>query len=909
MNPIVIFICLIAYVGLLFLIASWADKRALAGRSLVNHPLIYALSLSVYCTAWTFYGSVGRASATGIGFLPIYLGPTILAPLWGILLLKIVEISKHQRITSVADFISSRYGKSTSLGVIASLIAVVGVIPYISIQLKAMTVSFEILMEGSPLMSPSGSGSVWSDIALYITIALAIFTILFGTRHLDPNERHEGLVAAIAFESVVKLVIFLAVGLFVVFFLFDGFGDLFQQAMQEERIARLMDFQEAGINGWSWFWLSLLSMSAVLFLPRQFHVGVVENISPRHVKQASWLFPLYLLLINIFVLPIAFGGMMLLQEGMIDPDTYVLALPLSVGNHLLATLAAIGGFSAGTGMVIVAVIALSIMVSNNLVLPLLLRTSTMKDKQITNLSGRLLGIRRIAIVLVLLLSYSYFRLVGQGYTLVSIGLISFTAVFQFAPVILGGIYWKRGTRKGAIAGLIAGFSIWAFTLPFPNLAETGLIPMRFVEEGLWGIGLLRPYALFGLEGLDHVSHAAFWSILFNSGFYVGVSLYSRQSALEIAQADLFVNIRKYRGKGTDFEMIRRRAEVEDVVLLLNRFLGEERAAQLLQQFSDAHQVRISQLSEAGPDLINFAENHLSGAIGAASAKVIIRNITKEQPISLEEMLHVLDQTQEILEYSKALEIKSKELEQTTDQLKTANEQLRRLDELKADFITTVTHELRTPITSIKALSQILRKERQQLPQEQQQEFLDIIVNESSRVARLVNQVLDIEKLTAEKVDWKEELIDMVDVARQAGGTMQPVMEEQGIRFHSSLPDQSVRVKGDRDKFVQVLINLLSNAVKFCDSENGEVAMEVSLTPEEVRISVRDNGIGIAAKDQKIIFDQFTQLSDRSLGKPGGSGLGLFISRRIVEHFGGQIGVRSKRGRGATFFVAFPRPNS
>jgi signal transduction histidine kinase len=389
---------------------------------------------------------------------------------------------------------------------------------------------------------------------------------------------------------------------------------------------------------------------------------------------------------------------------------------------------------------------------------------------------------------------------------------------------------------------------------------------------------------------------------------VGVSLYTRQSALEIAQADIFVNIRKYRGKGTDFEIIRRRAEVEDVILLLNRFLGEERAAQLLQQFSEEHQVTISELSEAGPELVNFAENHLSGAIGAASAKVIIRNIAKEQPISLEEMLHILDQTQEILEYSKALEIKSKELEQTTEQLKTANEQLRRLDELKADFITTVTHELRTPITSIKALSQILRKERQQLPQEQQQEFLDIIVSESSRVARLVNQVLDIEKLTAEKVDWKEEMIDIVDIARQAGGTMQPVMEEQGVHFSCTLPEQPIMIKGDRDKFVQVLINLLSNAVKFCDSENGEVSMVLTQTHEEARVMVKDNGIGIAAKDQKIIFDQFTQLSDQSLGKPKGSGLGLFISRRIVEHFGGQIGVRSKVGNGATFFVTFPRPN-
>ncbi|MCB0620076.1 MAG: hypothetical protein KDC32_05875 [Saprospiraceae bacterium] len=903
MSGAIIIGCSVAYVGLLFVIAFWAERRAKAGRSLVNNPYIYALSLAVYCTAWTYYGSVGRAATSGVGFLPIYLGPTILAPLWLLFLRKLILISKSQRITSVADLISSRYGKSTWLGLLGTVIAVFGIIPYISIQLKAIAISFDILTLGG---QPGDHLQVpfYADTALYIAIALAIFTILFGTRHLDPNERHEGLVAAIAFESLLKLAAFLAVGIFVVFGLYQGLPDLFTQALQEERIQRLLDLRAAPIDGWSWFWLNLLSMSAVLFLPRQFHVAVVENTSADHVGKASWLFPLYLLLINLFVLPIAFAGLLQFPGASVDPDTFVLALPLHSGQELLALLAALGGFSAATSMVIVAVIALSIMLSNNLVLPLLVKSQTIQERYVLDLPQRLLGIRRISIVVVLLVSYAYFKSVGQAYTLVSIGLISFTAVAQFAPAIVGGVYWKRGTKIGALAGLLVGFVIWAFTLPLPTLCETGILDQSLIEQGLWGLPWLKPYSLFGLEGVDHVSHSAFWSLLFNVAAYVGVSLYTRPNALEITQADLFVDIYKYREGGTDYDVMRRQAKVADVTLLLNRFLGPVRARQVLQTYSKQTGKELERLPVADAELVNFAETHLSGAIGAASAKIIMASVAKDDPIGLEEMFDILEQTREIMQYSKALELKSEELQATTRQLQTANEQLKALDRLKADFITTVTHELRTPITSIKALARILQ-DTADLPEEKRAEFLGIIVGESERIARLINQVLDLEKIRSADDGFRKEVILLQPLLRKAYAGMSQLMEEKQIRQSLELTSTPLSVKGDPDKLTQVVINLLSNAVKFSPPGDGLIALRLKKRGAEALIEVADNGIGIAAEDQELIFGQFTQLSDRERGKPTGSGLGLYISRQIVERHGGRLQVDSKPGEGAVFQLFLP----
>lgn len=900
----VIILISFAYVALLFLIAYYGDQREKQGRSLVNNSGIYALSLAVYCTAWTFYGSVGRAATTGVGFLPIYIGPAIIAPLWWVVLKKIILISKSQRITSIADFISSRYGKSTWLGAIAAIIAVFGIIPYISIQLKAISTSFDLLAANRNAIYRHAEIPFYLDSALYIAIALAAFSILFGTRNLDPNERHGGLVAAIAFESMVKLLAFLAVGAFVTFWLYDGFGDLFRKAFENPGLARLYALEAAGINGWEWFWLSALSMSAVMLLPRQFHVSVVENTNPGHVGKASWLFPLYLLLINIFVLPIAIAGLDHFPGATREADSFVLSLPLAYGKDILALFVALGGFSAATGMVIVAVIALSIMIGNNLVLPLVLRPREFREEQHVNLSGRLLGIRRVSIIAVLLLAYGYFKIVGEQYSLASVGLISFTAIAQFAPAVFGGIFWKRATKKGALWGLLTGFAIWAYTLPLPTLAEAGVVPLHFLENGPFGIQLLNPYSLFGMSGASHISQAAFWSLLFNCGVYFFVSLNTSQSPLEVSQADLFVDIYKYRAGSADYDVMRRQARARDIRILLNRFLGEPRASHLLNAYENAHRIDLSQQQIAGPGLINYAETHLAGAIGAASAKIIIGSIAKEEPISLEEMLKVLEQTKEVIQYSKALEKKSAELERTTRQLREANERLKELDRLKADFITTVTHELRTPITSIKAFSRIML-ETPGLPEEQQKEFLAIVANESDRLTRLINQVLDLEKIQSGQNNWPLQPADFAEVTEKAFSGLKALMQDRQIRCELHIGKSPLEVMGHYDRLTQVVVNLISNAIKFCKPGDGFVAVRLQQSGGHALLEVQDNGPGISEKDQEIIFEKFTQLSDETRGKPTGSGLGLFITHAIITRHSGSIRVESRPEEGATFIVKIP----
>jgi Na+/proline symporter len=507
----VIVLVAFAYLGLLFGIAYYADKRADEGRSIIANPTIYALSLAVYATAWTFYGSVGRAASDGIGFLPIYLGPTLMIALWWLVMRKIIRISKNNRITSLADFIASRYGKSALLGGLVTVIAVIGILPYISLQLKAISTSYAILLHYPEISMPASAGvaPLASDTAFWVAMILAAFTILFGTRHLDAAEHHEGMVAAIAFESLVKLLAFLAVGVFVTYGMFNGLGDIFSRVRASPDLAPLLAPLEGVAGGYAnWVWLTILSMLAIMFLPRQFQVAVIENKDERHLSKAIWLFPLYMIAINIFVLPIAFGGNLRFPDGTVDADTFVLTLPMAAKQEGLALLVFIGGLSAATGMVIVETIALSTMVCNDLLMPVLLRLKGLRLAERRDLTALLLGIRRGAIVLILLLGYLYFRLAGEAYALVSIGLVSFAAVAQFGPVLLGGIFWKGGTRDGAFWGLVAGFTVWAYTLLLPALVRSGWLPAELVEHGPLGHSAAQAPAVIrsGRAGPDHPRH-------------------------------------------------------------------------------------------------------------------------------------------------------------------------------------------------------------------------------------------------------------------------------------------------------------------------------------------------------------------------------------------------------------------
>jgi len=894
------------YLGILFAIAWYADRRADAGRSLIANPVVYALSLGVYCTTWTFYGSVGRAAASGIGFLPIYLGPTLLFALAGFILHKMIRVAKANRITSIADFVASRYGKSQLLGGLVTVIAVVGVIPYIALQLKAVSNSFAILTSYPEIVMPATAGAVplFQDSALYVAMILAVFTILFGTRHLDATERHEGMVAAIAVESMVKLVAFLAVGCFVVWGMHNGVADIFGRAAEVPSVARRLATADTPAAYGTWGTLIFLSLFASLLLPRQFQIAVVENVDESHLRRAVWMFPFYLFLINLFVLPVALAGMLHFPGGTVDADTFVLTLPMAHQQETLALFVYIGGLSAATGMVIVETIALSTMVCNDLVMPLLLRLPMLGLAARADLSGLLLEIRRWAIAVILGLGYLYFRVAGEAYALVSIGLISFAAVAQFAPVVIGGLFWKGGTRDGALAGLAGGFALWTYTLLLPSFAKSGWLPDGFIAHGLFGIELLRPQHLFGLTGLDEITHCLVWSLLANLGAYIGVSLQRVPDMREARQATLFVGgaeaigIPGWRGS----------AGVTDLLPLARRFLGRERAEEAFLRHAQQRGLRGIDELPADTLLVNFAETLLAGAIGSASARAMVASVVTEEPLGIDEVMNILDEASQVRAYTRELEQKSLELRVATAELREANTRLRELDRMKDDFISSVTHELRTPLTSIRAFSEMLHEDPK-IDLAQRTRFLGIIVSEAVRLSRLINQILDLAKLESGRAEWTVAAVDVAEVIGEAVDSLTVLFTEKRVALDLDAMEPGLTVVADRDRLMQVMVNLLSNALKFVPPDSGRVRVGASGTATEVRVSVTDNGPGIQIEDQEVIFDKFRQgaaTTDVLTDKPQGTGLGLPISRQIIEYFNGRLWVESSPGAGARFVFTLPR---
>ena len=891
------------YMGVLFGIAYYADHRADIGRSIIANPYIYTLSLAIYCTAWTFFGSVGLAATTGVYFLAVYLGPTLMAMLFWFVLRRIVRITKVHHITSIADFVASRYGKSGLLAGLVAVVAVVGILPYISIQLKAIAISFNLLRHYPEVKMAAASAQhpVWADTTFYVALVLIVFAILFGTRHIDNTERHEGMVAAVAFESLFKLVASLLVGIVVTFMIFGGPGELFQRVAAQPELATLLHFEVVPGGYGGWLSLLFLSMMAFLFLPRQFQVMVVENVNEAHIRKAIWLFPLYLFLINLFVLPVALGGRLEFGNGEVDADMYVLALPMAEQMPTLAMLAFLGGFSAATSMILFETITLSTMACNDLVMPLLLRANPRWLSGRADLSGLLLGIRRAGIVIIILLGYLYFRFIGETYALVASGLISFAAAAQFAPPILIGLYWKRANRRGALIGLSGGFLVWTYTLLLPAMARSGWIDIGFVEAGPLGIEWLKPYALLGLEDMNIYMHSVFWSMLANIGGLVFGSILSRPDPLEQVQGSQFVNVMERERHDGDSLLWRGVVATSQLYDLLARFLGPQRAGEAFDRYGEEHG---GYPLQADPRLIHYTERLLAGAIGAASARVMISSIMMGEVLSIEEVMTILDESSQVIEYSRRLEQKSRELEAASAGLREANDRLRQLDRLKDEFISTVTHELRTPLTSIRAFSEILLA-NPDMDVEQRGKFLGIIVKESERLTRLINQVLDMAKIDSGRIDWRIEKVDLRTLIQDAINATSQLFYDKAVALREDLGECPATIAGDRDRLIQVIINLLSNAVKFCPDRGGEVTIQLRPLANLWRIAVIDNGPGIAHDQHKLIFEKFHQVINAHAGKPQGTGLGLPISQKIIEHHEGRIWVESDLGQGATFIVELP----
>ena len=575
-----------------------------------------------------------------------------------------------------------------------TVVALVGATPYIALQIQALAASVDALA----LAGDNKGAGVLADPAFIVAATLTIFAILFGTRTVDATATHQGMVLAIAIEGVVKLAAFVAVGIFVTYFLHDGFLDIAVKAA-EAGFAEHLTIEATGLSYFDWLMLTALSATAIFVLPRQFQVAVIENVDERHLRTACWMFPAYLLAINIFVIPIALSGMI---SGSAGNDMIVLEVAMTAGHPWLALLTFLGGLSAAMAMIVVCTVALSTMVSNDLLLPIMLRFDLLKRGQSRDLGGLILVIRRTAIVVVMLAGYLFASTVGPRFPLVSIGLISFAGVAQFLPALIFGLYWRGANLKGALGGMAAGIAIWAYTLMLPALATAGVLDIGFVENGPWGIEILKPNALFLSSGMHPVVHSLVWSLAFNIGLLVAISTISEPNRLERLQAFTFVDT--YRGDNGTIGLWRGNIAVSELSALIQRFIGRQGLADLLAIDAVQRGRQLHPTDAADADFVQAVERRLASAIGAASARAVVASVVRGEVIGPEDMLEIIDETSQVVRYSHQLERESKALAEATDELRVANARLQQLDQMKDDFIATVSHELRTPLTSIRSFS-------------------------------------------------------------------------------------------------------------------------------------------------------------------------------------------------------------
>ncbi|MBW2108202.1 MAG: response regulator [Deltaproteobacteria bacterium] len=722
LSPLTILACFCLYVAVLFAIACWVERQAqIKGKNPADHPVTYALSLAVYCTTWTYYGSVGKAATSGPLFLTIYLGPTLCIVLWWTVLRKLVRIKSRYHITSIADFISARYGRSQALAALATVAALVGTTPYVALQLKSVSATFSLL-------APGGGTPSWitANVGPIIVVLMILFTIVFGVRRIDPTERHHGMVAAVAVESVVKLVAFLCAGVFVTYVMFDGFGDIFQR-LNQSPFRQCLSFSRIGDTPYvTWMSFLILGMSAILFLPRQFHVAVVENSSEKNILSAIWLFPLYMLLINVFVIPIAMGGL-LAGLPVNQADTFVLRLPMQSGRTALTLLVFLGGFSAAAGMVMISAMTIATMTTNHLLLPLLESLNLFRG-----LRRRMLQCRWVAVAVFILMGFWFERRVGESYMLVNIGIISFAAALQFAPPVLLGIFWPRANKTGAMLGLGAGFLVWFYTMLIPALVKSGWIASGVLAHGPFHLSFLRPEHLFGLNHLDPISHTVFWSLFFNVGLLAFGSLSLKQRKEERHVAESFVAVLSTSQEAVPASCmssptIPLEDKKERIVDMLMQYFPEKDALDIFARCTAnagvSGKVRIS--IEAFSRLAAEVEKALSGSFGSAAAHRAIQQcnlFTPEETDSLkqlysqilakmrlapEDLQKKVDYYQErerlLNEHGKELEEKIAQLDREIQVRKRAETALRESEQR----LKTILHSVETGVVLIDAASHVI----------------------------------------------------------------------------------------------------------------------------------------------------------------------------------------------------------
>lgn len=883
MSSVALYAVVILYLALLFLVAHTAEKKK--SKMWVNNPYIYALSLAVYCTAWTYYGSIGVAANEGLDYLPIYIGPVIVIPAWIYINKKILRISRVNKVSSIADFISLRYGNSRSFGAIITLVCIFGIIPYIGLQIKAISETFHLVTQ-TPI-----SKNIFSDNATMVVLLLALFSSYYGTRYVDASEKRLGIISTVALESLLKLIFLVVLGIFVTYFAFDGVSDIYAKA------SIFPDFKEKntfnGLEGsFNWMILCLISASAIFLLPRQFHTTIIENRQEKHLKTAIWFFPLYMLIFTLFVFPIAWGGRILFNGQDVNPEFYSILIPQYFDNQLITVLVFLGGLSSSISMVIISSITLSIMLSNNLIIPYGWLDRLKSDHEEKN-TKTIMNIRKVSIFILIVTAFIFYKFFILKNSLYSVGLISFVIISQLGPSFFGAIFWRRGSYRGAVAGLIVGLIVCYFGL---------IIPQYYFSYNQEIKGFIRNVydwsSFFDIPYLSNISEVFFWSILLNISLFSIISLSRKGDYRERNFAEIYIDIDKYIQNHENAFVWRGRAYVSDIRNILVKFLGEKKTEQALRIFNLKYNID-TRTETADARFIKFSENLLSGRIGTASAKILIEGVTQEDKISLTEVLKILEESKENISLNKKLTEQSRELRQLSDELRSANENLIIKDRQKDDFLDAVAHELRTPITAIRSVGEILAED-DEMPPELKKEFLNNIVTESDRLNEIINDILYLDKLEHGEIALNIRPNHIIETYQKALNPISPLIHQKKIHLSEVDLLTNPIFEYDEARLIQVFQNILGNALKFAD-EQGTIQAKFQEKNANLVINIFNTGRKIPEEDLELIFDKFYQSKNQNLRKPSGSGLGLAICKKIMEAQNGTIGAENNE-LGVTFTI-------
>ena len=872
MNSIELFAIIMLYLALLFFIAFWAEKRK--SNFWANNPYVYSLSLAVYCTAWTYYGSIGVAANQGLEYLAIYIGPIIIIPAWIVINSKIIRISRVNKISSIADFISLRYGNSRSFGAIISVVCILAIIPYIGLQIKAISDTFHLVTKSE------NPNNIFTDTATYVVLLIAIFSSYYGTRYVDASEKRLGIISAVAVESFLKLIFFVILGIFVTYGIFNGFDDIYEKAKNLPEFTQRNSFN--GLEGsFNWMLTSMLSMTAIFLLPRQFHTTIIENRKENHLKTAIWVFPLYLLIFNFFVFPIAWGGKILFLGQNVNPELFPILIPQKFGSILISVIVFLGGLSASISMIIISSITLSIMLSNNVIIPYGW-IDTFKTKNDTFNNKNIVNIRKVSIFLLIITAFVFYKYLILESSLFSVGLVSFVLIAQLAPSFFGAIFWRRGTYTGAVIGLILGILICYINLIIPQY-------LKAINPEL-AINQYRVLQFFKIPYLETIPQVFFWSLLANATVFTIISVSSKGNYRERNYAEIYVDINRYIQNHEGAYIWKGKANVSDIRRILVKFLGDKKTKQALKIFNLKYNID-DENDTADSRFIKFSENLLSGRIGTASAKILIEGVTKEDKISLPEVLKILEESKENITLNRKLTEQSRQLRRLSDDLRSANSSLIEKDKQKDDFLDSVTHELRTPITAIRAAGEILLDD-DDIPVEIKKDFLENIISESDRLNEIINDILYLDKLESGTIKLNINKNNIIDTYHKALKPIYHLIQQKNIHHSEINLLNDNEFYYDEARIIQVFQNILGNAYKFTE-ESGMIQVKFQEKDNLLKIGIFNTGKKIPDEDIDLIFDKFYQSKHQNIRKPVGTGLGLAICKKIIDAHQGKIYAENK----------------